>query len=207
MKTEKIEKAQISAVSRAADGGGGFRTDHNSMSRTKIRESQNAHLKRSESEREQVEGALIKSLQQWETTFNATSDSTMLVDNEFKVIQANTATANLLDRPLGQILGKTCHCLLHGTDAPPKECPLTKAKQTKKHQESELYIPSRDIWITVSADPIFNDEGNIIRFVHIVRNITERKKSEQVLRKLNKDLDQTVKELHAQTRSFAVSPM
>ncbi len=206
MKTEQTEKAQISAVPCSADGGAGLRTDHNSMSKTKIRESQNAHLKRSESEREQVEGALIKALQQWETTFNATSDSTMLVDNEFKVIQANTATANLLDRPLGQILGKTCHSLLHGTDAPPKECPLIKAKQTKKHQESELYIPSKDVWITVSADPIFDDEGNIIRFVHLVRNITERKKSEQALQKLNKDLDQTVKELqrsNEELRSFA----
>ena len=60
---------------------------------------------------------LKKALEEWESTFNAAEDSIMLINTEFKIVQANLATSRFLGKPLNEILGKTCHHLFHGTDA------------------------------------------------------------------------------------------
>jgi len=209
MKSEQIENIEISPVLdivSETDVCDSLQTNERLLKKIHVLEARIAQLENGESEREQVEGALIKALQEWETTFNAASDSIMLVDNEFKIIQTNLASSHLFDKPLGSILGKTCYSLLHQTDGPPDNCPLQNAKQTGKHQESEFYVHQRDIWVTASADPVFDDEGNIIRFVYIVRNVTEHKKAEQDLKKLNNDLDSTVHELkrsNDELQSFA----
>jgi two-component system, LuxR family, sensor kinase FixL len=157
-------------------------------------------------EHEQIEQALIKALQEWEATFNATRDPIMLVDNEYKVVQANYAASRFFGKPFNLILGNTVHILLYGTDTPPDNCPLKMATLTKKHEDAEIYIPEKDIWVAVSADPVSDDEEDTPFFVHIIRDITYRKKAEVTLGKLNLDLHQIVQELkksNQELRSFA----
>jgi two-component system sensor kinase FixL len=165
-----------------------------------------AGLERVQHEQQHVERALIKSLQEWEATFNATKDSIVVVDNDFKIIQVNHAASRFFDKPAGKILGQAVTYMLYGENKQPGDCPLVMAKQTNKHEEAELYIPQKDIWVAVSADPILDEDGDLPCFVFIIRDITYRKKSEQILAKLNKDLHNTVLELkksNQELRSFA----
>jgi PAS domain S-box-containing protein len=152
-------------------------------------------LERSYREQERVERALVRSLQEWEATFNATKDSIMVVDNDFKIIQANHAASRFFGRPAGKILGQPATELLYGQGKHPGDCPLVMAKQTNKHEEVELYVSQKDIWVAVSADPIIDEDGDPPCFVFIIRDITYRKKSEQILAKLNADLHKTILEL------------
>ncbi len=158
-------------------------------------EARLAHFERSKSESDQVEQALIKSLQEWETTFNAAKDPIMLIDSQFKIVQANLSAARLFNRPLRQIIGQPCYGLLHETDSPPDNCPLQNAIRSKQHEESELYIPHKDAWFIASADPVLDDDGSITNIVYIIRDITERKKTEESLCTLNNNLEQTIREL------------
>lgn len=130
-------------------------------------------------ERKQTEEALKNALADWQSTFNSTEDLIMLLDKEFKIIRANLSTARFIGLDINEILGKTCYQLLHKTKAPPDTCPLKKMKQTKKHEETELYFAEKDVWVAASIDPIFNDKGNSIRCVHIIKDITERKKAQE----------------------------
>jgi len=130
-------------------------------------------------ERKQTEEALKNALADWQSTFNSTEDLIMLLDKEFKIIRANLSTARFIGLDINEILGKTCYKLLHKTKAPPDICPLKKMKQTKKHEETELYLAERDVWVAASIDPVFNDKGNLIRCVHVIKNITKRKKAEE----------------------------
>lgn len=152
-------------------------------------------VERPQTDRERMEHALITALKEWEATFNATWDPIMLVDREFKIVQANHSASRFFGRPPGKILGQTVHDLLYGADAPGDRCPLIMARQTNKHEEAELYIPQKDTWIAVSADPVNNDEGDTAYFVQTIRDITYRKKTEQILAKLNQDLHKTVQKL------------
>jgi PAS domain S-box-containing protein len=130
-------------------------------------------------ERKQTEEALKNALADWQSTFNSTEDLIMLLDKEFKIIRANLSTARFIGLDVNEILGKTCYQLLHKTKAPPDICPLKKMKQTKKHEETELYFAEREVWVAASIDPVFNDKGNSIRCVHIIKDITKRKKAEE----------------------------
>jgi len=132
--------------------------------------------------RRNVDEELDLAWREWESTFDATKDSIILTDNEFKIVQANLAASRLFDSPLDQMVGKTCWQLVHGTDHPPKDCPLEKAKITKKHEEIELYLPEKNVWVIASVDPVFDQQGNLTGAVHIIRDITQRKRAEESLR-------------------------
>jgi diguanylate cyclase (GGDEF)-like protein/PAS domain S-box-containing protein len=135
-------------------------------------------------EHKQIEEKLKTASHEWRATFDASSDPIMLIDSEIKIIKANLATTKFLLKPFNGILGKTYFELFQGTDKPPAECLLEKMKKTKKHEEAELYLSERCIWVRVSFDPIFDDKGNLIMFVHIIRDITESKHAEEELIRL-----------------------
>jgi len=128
---------------------------------------------------------------EWERTFDATKDAIILIDSHFKIVQANLATSRFLGKPLDEIVGKTCWKLVHGTEQPPENCPLKAAQRTKKHEELELQIPEKDLWIEVSVDPIANEQGQLTSAVHIIRDITDRKKKERILNE-QKEILQTI---------------
>ena len=58
------------------------------------------------------------------------------------------------------------------------------------------------MWIVASVDPILDDQGNISSAVHIIRDITERKKAEEVLEGLNEDLESAVRELNRSNKEL-----
>lgn len=141
----------------------------------------NESLQKEITKRKQVEEKLITASNEWRATFDSARDPIMLINSKMKIIKANLATTKFLLKPFNEILGKTYSQLFWGTDRPPAECLLEKMKRTKKHEEAELYLSERGIWVWASVDPIFDDKGNLIRFVHIIRDITKHKLEEEEL--------------------------
>lgn len=122
-----------------------------------------------------------KALDELWTIFNATKDSIMLIDSEFKIVQANAATLEFLGKSLDEVIGQKCYKLIHESDLPDEVCPLERAKQTKNHEQAELYIPKKDMWVTALVDPVLDENGNVIRAVHIIRDVTARRRMEEAL--------------------------
>jgi two-component system sensor kinase FixL len=198
METERAQNRQTAVADNQVPGAYGSRepqTQEQLQSEVKALRARILTLERIQREQERMEHALIRSLQEWEATFNATRDSIMVVDKDFKIVQANHSASRFFGKSPGRILGQTTYVLLYGAAEPPDDCPLATAKQTNKHEEAEIYIPQKDIWVAVSADPMTDDDGKTSYFVHIVRDITYRKKNEQILGKLNQDLHKTVQDL------------
>jgi hypothetical protein len=50
-------------------------------------------------------------------------------------------------------------------------------------------------WIRIAVDPITDKDGNLIKAVHIVRDITERKKAQEDRKKLVNELQEALKEI------------
>jgi PAS domain S-box-containing protein len=141
----------------------------------------NESLQSEISERKEIEEKLRTASNEWRITFDSTSDLIMLLDREMNIIKANLATAKFFNKPINEILGKKCFQLFHGIDEPLATCPFEKMKNTKKHEEAEFYLSEKNIWLRTSVDPIFDDKGNITGSVHIVRDITDRKRAEEKL--------------------------
>jgi len=132
---------------------------------------------------ENTDEELDRAWREWESTFDITKDSIILTDSDFRIVQANLAASHLFDKLLDQIVGRTCWQLVHGTDHPPKDCPLETSRNSKRHEEIELYLSGKGIWIADSVDPILDQQGGLTGVIHIIRDITDRKRAEELLRK------------------------
>ena len=60
--------------------------------------------------------------------------------------------------------------------------PLEKSKQTCRKEEAELFEPSLHKWLSASTSPVLDDAGRVLKFVHVMRDITDRKRAEEALR-------------------------
>lgn len=107
--------------------------------------------------------------------------------NNYKIIKANSAGAGK------GILSKetTCYSLTHHSKEPCTgkcECPLQKAKETKKPVEVEHLHYDKDgklmVFFIVHAFPVFDARGNVVQIIESNIDITERKKAEQKEREL-----------------------
>lgn len=132
---------------------------------------------------EQNKNRPVRGWSEWEKTFDAVSDSILIINHDFKITQANIAVTRLLERPLDEIIGRTCWEVVHNMRKPPSQCPLKKACKSKQHEETELYVPEKRLWLHVSVSPILDESGNFNSAVHIIRDITRQKQAEQVILK------------------------
>ena len=131
-------------------------------------------------ERKRAEEALRVSALQWQTSFDALSDSICLLDLEGRFLRCNKATAELLGKPINEIIGRTCWELVHGTSEPIEGCPIVRMRETRRRES--LVLPVGDRWLDVSADPVLDENGKLIGAVHIISDITDRKRADETLR-------------------------
>ncbi len=126
----------------------------------------------------QTEEKMKQTIKEWEITFNSISDMVFIQDNEFSILRANRSFTDFLHMKLEECIGKKCYDLLHGLSSPHSSCPCKIVHQTKKPATVEFYEMHLDKYLEISASPIFTDEGDIAGSVHILKDITERKKKE-----------------------------
>ncbi len=131
------------------------------------------------SERKQQLGMIEQSSKKWFTTFDTIKDGIALLAVDQTVMQANRAFADLVNKPFKEIIGKKCYELVHDDRSPHPQCPFRRMLKSKKRESMELAIADRTFEIL--ADPIINDAGAITGAVHIMSDITERKRIVQAL--------------------------
>ncbi len=131
-------------------------------------------------ERKKIEEALKNSSKEWQTTFDAVSDAICLLDTDRRIMRCNLAMNEMFAVTQNELIGKHCCEILHGTPNPIPECPVKKIKSSLQREEIELERKGK--WLNIIAYPLLNDNSTLIGFVHIMRDITGRKRSEKHLR-------------------------
>ncbi|GEM_PF-2188540 len=137
-------------------------------------------------ERKKAEEMLRQSQHDWEETFNIITDSITIHDRDHNIIRANRAAEEMLFLPLLEITKPKCYMYYHGTDKPPEGCPSCKCIKTGKAVEFELFEPHLNRFIEIRAIPRFDANREFTGLIHVVRDITERKKAEEELKKAKK---------------------
>jgi PAS domain S-box-containing protein len=172
-----------------------------------LRESHQAALNLMEdalSARKQAEGAnaeLFTSREEWVETFNVIPDHICILDNDHKIVRANKAMANKLGLLPEEMVGKSCHMCVHGSKNPISGCPHSQMLKDGKQHIAEVYEDRLGGDFLVSVTPILDKAGNIAGSVHVARDITERKKREDELYRLNRTLEALSKSSQAMTRT------
>jgi signal transduction histidine kinase len=125
---------------------------------------------------------LIESAHDWEETFDTIDDMITLHDMDMNIIRANRAAKEILQLP-DLLITRTIKCFerYHGGDSPPENCPSCKSFITGKPVADEMFEPKLNKFLEIRALPRFDGNNNIIGSIHIVRDITDRKKLEEQL--------------------------
>jgi len=145
-----------------------------------------------EIERQRGEELQERGKREWDVTFDAMSDWVALIDLEGKILRTNRAGEQFLGMASSKLTGRICCELFHGSEWPIPECPLQKAILTCQRENTEFHMPDKDQWVMITVDPVFNEDGKMIYAVHIVSDITERKRGEDEINSLNEELEERV---------------
>lgn len=137
--------------------------------------------------RQRTQDELWQSVRDFRKTFDAISDMVYLVDVEHRIIECNQALVNELGIPRGEIIGAKCFELMHRMPKPILGC--LGERVTYTHRRETWEAPGLDgKWQQVDVDPLLGDNGRIIGSVHVVRDITDRRRIDEALRAAQEDL-------------------
>jgi DNA-binding NarL/FixJ family response regulator len=134
--------------------------------------------------------------------FNIISDAITIHDRDFNIIHANNAAIEILGLKLNRILSQKCYRSYHGTDCPPELCPSCCVIKTGLPASTEVFEPNLNKHIEIRAFPRFDKENKLIGLVHIVRDISKRRKMEEDLKETVKSLKNRTDELQESVSAF-----
>ena len=123
-----------------------------------------------------LEQKLAAIASEWRETFDAIEDSVWLLDMDRRIIRANLASQRIFGKLPQDIVGLHCCQAVYEKALPRIDCPFEAMLATGKRASVQANLDNN--WYEVSVDPIFNEQGTIVRAAYIVKNINTLKKAE-----------------------------
>ena len=140
----------------------------------------------------------------WEDTFNTINEAITIHDLDFTVIRMNRAAESLLALPSQEInvIGQKCYKLYHGTSSSPEGCPSCQSLLSGKPSITEVFEPHLGKFIEIKALPRTDSAGDLIGVIHVVRDITERKRAEAEQESLMQQLHDVLKKVSVSRKEW-----
>lgn len=117
---------------------------------------------------------------EWQITFDAINAALWILDRDFHIVRANRTARQMFQLTESEMIGKHCWGIVHGTEKPIPECPIVRSKNSLQREHKELQIGDR--WFEVTVDPVLDENGAFAKAVHIITDVTERKRTQEALR-------------------------
>ncbi|MEI6208462.1 MAG: PAS domain S-box protein [Desulfuromonadales bacterium] len=134
-------------------------------------------------ERRQTDDAVTCAKKDWERTFDAVPDLISIIDINQTILRANKAMADRCGLALKDLVGRKCYETVHGLHAAPDCCPRFGMIQNGLVHNKEIEDKRLNGIFDVTVSPLLDENGQINAYVHVMRDISERKKVEETLRK------------------------
>lgn len=124
-------------------------------------------------------------------------EAIMLIDKNFKIIWANKRVIDLSHLKAGDVLSNFCYKVTHHSDEPCKAphdiCPVHEVMAKGKpvtilhtHYDAQ----GRPFYVEVTAYPVKDESGNIHQFIHIGRDVSERMRMVEDLKKAKNRIEE-----------------
>jgi len=127
-------------------------------------------------DRKKREAEILHVARDWQTTFDAMNDAVWILDADQRVLRSNKAAERFFNQPAEEFIGKRCWEIVHGSEEPIPECPILRARKNLQREKEELKIGEK--WLEITVDPILDEKGGYAGAVHVVSDITGRKRAE-----------------------------
>ena len=128
-----------------------------------------------------------------------TDNAVVITDKDGKVEWVNEAFTHITGFRLDEIIGQKPGDILQGPESEPKvieamhkalkECVGITTEIINYRKNGEKY------WLELSIQPVLNDSNEVVKFISIQSDITDRKANEAAIRQHNQQLEKTNQEL------------
>ena len=145
-------------------------------------------------DRIRLERELRGSRDEWEKTFDALPDLIAIIDTDHRIVRANRAMAEKMGMSPGDMAGRKCHELMHGSGRPHPFCPHDRLIADGLEHLAEIHEDRLGGDFLLSVSPLRDAAGKVTGSVHVARDITERVRYERALRESRELLEQRVLE-------------
>ena len=151
-------------------------------------------------ERQQAEQTVERLRRQNELILNSAGEGIFQLNLSGEVIFVNPAAANLTGYQAGEWYRRNIHELIHDKKADGSPCPLEECPVHRTPMDGESRRVTDDVFWTKAGEPLpveyvttpVKENGRLMGAVMVFRDITERKRWEQELRKANEQLKELV---------------
>jgi len=133
-----------------------------------------------------------------------TPDAVFVKDTQGRYLLANAATAGFVGKPVDEIVGRDDRFLFRdgsARDLIAKDRMIMAAGRTQTHEERLATLDGKVLVFLVTKGPVFDDAGRVVGLFGISREITDRKRAEDEIRRLNAELGERVAERSAEVQS------
>ncbi|HOO55532.1 MAG TPA: PAS domain S-box protein [bacterium] len=136
-------------------------------------------------ERKQSEKALSESEERYRTLAEAAQDFIFIVDPEDTVLYVNSYAASRIGKLTEEVMGGKRSSFFSEPDNDRQKMNIKKIFEAGRpvYIEDKTRIAGADLWLGTRLVPIRNRDGDVTSVLGISRDITERKLSEEELRK------------------------
>jgi len=123
---------------------------------------------------------VTKAQQQWEYTFDSIGDPILVHDGEFRVLRSNQRMGQLLGRTPEALVGRQVSEILSRTAAKYRGCPYCEGV-AGEGDDADPWLSGHFL---ASNSPFTDQTGRQLGTVHVLKDITERKRAEEKYRTL-----------------------
>jgi diguanylate cyclase (GGDEF)-like protein/PAS domain S-box-containing protein len=124
--------------------------------------------------------------------FNTAADGMWVIDNAFNVQRVNDTFITLLNKRKEEVIGSKCYDVLSSSICGGSRCALNLLRDGLDRFECDIECTNEDgtsIPMILTATPFLGLDGELIGIVGSLKDITERKQSEDSLQKANRELE------------------
>lgn len=141
------------------------------------------------SERKRSEETLRENKEQLTAVFDGVSEILMLLDIEGNIIAANKLAAKRLGQGKTGFVGRNIYDLIPAHFHEPRKEQILEMIRTKKPVKFQDKL--EDTFLEVTFYPVFDDQGNVIRFISFALDITTRNQAEAAILRAKKEWERT----------------